>query len=175
MKWQKLLVANYQRMTQEVEHVLDGLTVEDIHKRPSPGANPIGWLIWHVSRSMDRTLGDVVLGQQLWISGGWHKKFSMPPNPLDTGYAHSDAQVDALKIPDVKTLLDYYHTVMDAFLKRIETLTEADLDKEYPSSIEPGAKRAFYLRITSNMHDMMHVGQAGYVRGLIKGHGWYGR
>jgi hypothetical protein len=124
---------------------------------------------------MDRTLGDAVLGEQLWVSEGWHKKFGMPPDPLDTGYGHTDAQVDALKIPDIKTLLDYYHAVMNAFIKRIKILTEADLDKEYPYSVEPGARRAFYLRITSNMHDMMHVGQAGYVRGLIKGHRWYGR
>ena len=175
MKWQNLLIDVYKRMTSEVEEILNGLTAADLHKRPSPGANPIGWLIWHVARSMDRTLGDAVLGQQLWISEGWHKKFGMPPNPLDTGNGHTDAQVDALKIPDIQTLLDYYHSVMNAFLKRIETLTEEDLDTEYPSSIQPGTKSAFYLRITSNMHDMMHVGQAGYVRGLIKGHRWYGR
>jgi hypothetical protein len=175
MKWQQLLINNYRRMTQEIEHVLDGLAVADLHQRPSPGANPIGWLIWHVTRSMDRTLGDAVLGKQLWISEGWHKKFGMSPDPLDTGYGHTDARVDALKIPDVKTLLDYHHAVMNAFIKRIETLTETDLDKEYPSSLEPGARRAFHLRLTSNMHDMMHVGQAGYVRGLIKGHRWYGR
>ncbi len=175
MKWQQLLVHCYQRMTEETEKILDGLTVADLHKRPSPGANPIGWLIWHVTRSMDRTLGDVVLGKQLWISEGWHEKFNMSPDPLDTGYGHTDAQVDALKIPDVKILLDYFHAVMKVFLMHIETLTEDDLDKEYPYSVEPHAKRAFYLRITSNMHDMMHVGQAGYVRGLIKGHRWYGR
>ena len=175
MKWQKLLAANYQRMTQEIEQVLDGLTVTDIHKRPSPGANPIGWLIWHVTRSMDRTLGDAVLGEQLWIKEGWHKRFGMPPDPMDTGYSHTDAQVDGLKIPDIKTLLDYYHAVMKVMLRHLESLTEDELDKEYPFSVEPGARRPFYLRITSNMHDMMHVGQAGYVRGLIKGQRWYGR
>jgi hypothetical protein len=175
MRWQQLLINNYQRMTQEIEKVLEGLTVADIHKRPSPGANPIGWLIWHITRSMDRTLGDTVLGQQLWISQGWHRKFGMSPDPLDTGYGHTDAQVDALKIPDVQTLLDYHWAVMKAYITRIETLTEAELDMEYPFSLKPGATRPFHLRLTSNMHDMMHVGQAGYVRGLIKSHRWYGR
>ena len=175
MKWQQLLVNIYQRMSREIEQILDGLTAEDLRKRPSPGANPIGWLIWHATRSMDRTIGDAILGEQLWISEGWHQKFSLPPDPLNTGYGHTDAQVDNLKIPDVQTLLDYHRAVMKVMLNYLEHLSEDDLDKEHPFSVEPGAERAFYLRILANVHDIQHIGQAGYVRGLIKGHGWYGR
>lgn len=175
MKWQQLLINIYTRTQEETEKILNGLTVEDLHQRPSPGANPIGWLIWHATRSMDRTIGDAILGKQLWISEGWHKKFNMPPDPLNTGYGNTDAQVDALKIPSVQTLLDYHHAVMKVFLNKLETLKEADLDKEYPYSIEPGAKVPFYRRVMSITHDNQYIGQAAYVRGFIKGHGWYGR
>jgi hypothetical protein len=175
MRWQQLIINIYKRMTEEMEHVLDGLTIEDLHKRPSPGANTIGWLCWHATRSMDRTVGDVILGKQLWISEGWHKKFNLPPDPQNTGYGHTDAQVDSLRIPDVKTLLDYHRAVMKVMLSYLENLSEDELDKEFPASIEPGMKRAVYLRILANVHDIQHIGQAGYVRGLIKGHRWYGR
>ncbi|MFA5310044.1 MAG: DinB family protein [Dehalococcoidales bacterium] len=175
MRWQQLIVDIYKRMTEEVEHTLDGLTTADLHQRPAPGANSIGWLIWHATRSMDRTIGDAILGEQLWVRDGWHRKFNMPPDPLDTGYGHTDAQVDALKIPDVQTLLDYHRAVMRVMLAAMDKLTEEELDKEYPFSLEPGAKRAFARRILSNVHDIQHVGQAAYVRGLIKGRGWYGR
>lgn len=175
MKWQQFIIEVYRRMSQELEHVLDGLTIEDLHQRPSPGANPIGWLCWHVTRSLDRTVGDVILGKQLWIRDGWHKRFNMPPDPQNTGYGHTDAQVDALRIPDIKTLLDYHHAVMKVTLRYLENLSEDGLDKEYPYSVEPGSKRAVYLRLISNTHDIQHVGQAAYVRGLIKGHRWYGR
>ncbi len=174
MKWQQFLVNIFQRMSREVEQVLDGLTTEDLHQRPSPGANPIGWLIWHATRSLDRTIGDAILGEQLWISEGWHKKFNLPPDH-DTGYGHTDAQVDNLKIPDVQTLLDYHRTVMKVMLNYLENLSEDDLDKECPYSVVPGTKQALYLRIVANINDTQHIGQAGYVRGLIKGHRWYGK
>jgi len=173
MKWQQLMIDIYKRTSAEIEQVLDGLNIEDLHKRPATGANPIGWLCWHATRSMDRTIGDVILGEQLWIKDGWHRKFNMPPDPQNTGYRHTDAEVDALKIPDVRTLLDYHQAGMEVTLQYLERLTEHELSKEYPFSVVPGTKRAVYLRIIANIQDIQHVGQAGYVRGLIKGQRWY--
>ena len=175
MKWQKMMANAYRNMFSEIEKVLDGLTVEDLHKRPTIGANPIGWLCWHTIRSCDRLLGDVILGKQLWISEGWHKKFNCLPDFNDTGSGHSPAQVDTLKIPDVKTLLDYQCAVMDPLLRYIEGLTEKELDRETPNSQIPGTTRPVYSRLAGVLLNLQHVGQAGYVRGMIKGHGWYGR
>lgn len=175
MKWQQLLIGVYKRMTSEFEEVIKDLTIEDLHNRPALGANPIGWLVWHTTRGMDRTLGDVVLGEQLWISKGWHRKFLMPPDPMNTGYGNSIAQVTALYIPDLKTLRDYHHAVMDEMLKFIGNLKEEDLDKEYPFSVKSGEKRTVAERLISNINDFQHIGQAGYARGIICGHGWYGR
>jgi hypothetical protein len=175
MKWQKLLIEIFKRQTSEIEEVLKDLAISDLHQRPAIGANPVGWLIWHATRGMDRTLGDAILGQQLWISKGWHKKFNMPPDAMNTGYGNSVAQVTALFIPDITTLLDYHHAVMDAMIKHLETITEADLDKEHPFSVKPGEKRTLAFRLISNINDFQHIGQAGYARGIVRGHGWYGR
>ena len=89
MKWQSMIAEAYDNMFQEMEKVLDGLSLDDLHKRPSLGANPIGWLCWHAIRSCDRMLGDVVLGKQLWISASWNHRFNRPPDPNDTGKGHS--------------------------------------------------------------------------------------
>jgi hypothetical protein len=175
MRLQHLLVETYQRTAREVEQILDELTQEDLHKRPAPGANPIGWLVWHATRSLDRTVGDVILGQQLWIRDGWYQKFNLPADPQNTGYGHTDSQVDNLKIPDVQTLLDYHHAVMKVTLEYLEHLSEDELSKEYPFSVEPGTKRSVHLRLISNIQDIQHIGQAGYARGLIKSQRWYGR
>jgi hypothetical protein len=175
MKWQQIMVNAYQNMFQELEKVLDGLTVEDLHQRPAPGANPISWLCWHTVRSCDRLLGDVVLGKQLWISEGWHKRFNRPPDFNETGKGFSNAQVDALKIPDVKTLLAYEAAVKEPLLRYIEGLTEKELDREVPASWSPGTTSPVHIRLIGVLNNLQHVGQAGYVRGLIKGHGWYGR
>jgi hypothetical protein len=175
MKWQQLMVNVYQRMTSEIDEILNGLSIDDLHKRPSIGANPIGWLVWHATRSLDRTLGDTFLGEQLWISKGWHLKFRMPPDPMNTGYGNTAVQVNALYIPDIPTLRAYHNAVMGEMLKRLETLTEADLDKRYPFSIIPGETRTLAERLVSNINDFQHIGQAGYAKGIICGQGWYGR
>lgn len=176
MKWQQMVADAYQSQFEEWEKVMDGLTLEDLKKRPSPGANPIGWLCWHCIRSSDRFLGDVILEEQLWTRDGWHKKFNRPADLNDTGVGHTDAQVDALDIPDVKTLLDYEKAVKGPFKKFIEKLTEKDLDKEYPSSQQPGTTFKLHSRLLRQLaHNYPHIGQAAYVRGIIKGHGWYGR
>jgi hypothetical protein len=120
-------------------------------------------------------LGDVVLGKQLWISEGWHKKFNRPSDLNETGNGYTDAQVDALKIPDVKTLLAYERAVMEPLLRYIETLTEKELDREVPASWLPGTTTPVHSRLVGALNNLQHVGQAGYVRGIIKVHGWYGR
>lgn len=175
MKWQQLLIEVYKRMTSEIEEILEGLSMEDIHKRPGIGANPIGWLIWHETRSMDRILGDIVLGEQLWITKGWHRKFNLPPDPTNTGYGNTAAQVTAFNPPDIVSLGDYHRAVAKEMIKFLSQLTEEDLDKEYPYSVKPGTTLKLADRLVSSINDFQHIGQAGYARGMVCGHGWYGR
>jgi hypothetical protein len=170
-----MMANSYQTMFRELEQVLDGLTVEDLRKRPAPGANPIGWLCWHTVRSCDRFLGDVVLGQQVWISDGWHARFNRPADFNDTGSGQTEAQVDALTVPNVQTLLDYEQAVAKPLLKYLGGLTEQELDRGAPNSQSPGTTRPVHLRLAGILNNLQHVGQAGYARGMIKGHGWYGR
>jgi hypothetical protein len=175
MKWQQVISDEYKNMFSEMEKVLDGLTVDDLHKRPGLGANPIGWLCWHTIRSCDRFLGDIVLGKQLWISAGWNKKFNRPPDFNDTGVGHTNQQVDLLFIPDAQTLVDYGRAVSEPLLKYIDELTEAELERQAPASFAPGTTRSVDQRLVGTLLNLQHIGAAAYVRGIIKGQGWYGR
>jgi hypothetical protein len=53
-------------------------------------------------------------------------------------------------------------------------LTENDLEREV---FNPTLKMTYTVeqRILSTINDFQHIGQAGYVRGLLSGIGWYGR
>lgn len=176
MKWQQLLVDVYRRLSKEFENILDGLTLEDLKQSPAPDANTIGWLLWHTTRSLDRTVGDVMWGEQLWTKEGWYAKFSRSTDPNDTGWKHSSEDVANLKIPDVKTLLEYQRDVVEQSVRYLENLSEADLTHEFDNSMKPGTTAPVHLRIIGNINDCyQHVGQAAYVRGLIKGQGWLGR
>ncbi len=175
MKWQQMMTESYANMFRELVRVLDALTVDDLQKRPAPGANTIGWLSWHTVRSCDRFLGDVVLGEQLWIRDGWHKRFGRAGDLNDTGSGYTDPEVDALRIPSVQLLLDYERAVAQELTKYLAGLGEKELDREAPNSQAPGATRPVHARLLGILNNYQHVGQAGYARGIIKGQGWYGR
>jgi hypothetical protein len=173
MRWQDVLESLYRRRSEELVKAVGSLTVGELKKRPAPGANPVGWLAWHVSRSMDRFLGDIVLGEQFWLKDGWHKKFRRDPDPHDTGMGHTDEQVDALYIPDGETLLAYHAAVSGPLFRYLHDLTEGELDRPHASLLyPPGETRPVYTRITPT--DFLHVGQMHYARGIVKGHRWTG-
>jgi hypothetical protein len=83
--------------------------------------------------------------------------------------------VDDLEIEDIKSLTDYENAVRNRLLDYLKTLTENELDREAPNSQSPGTTRPVHARLLGILNNFQHVGQAGYIRGIIKGHGWYGR
>ncbi len=112
---------------------------------------------------------------QLWVSAKWHTKFNRLPDPKDTGNGHTPEHVQAFCAPDAQTLLDYYHAVFEKTKLYINTrLSEIDLQRDVYS---PTFKTTTTVeqRILGTINNFQHVGQAGYVRGLLSGIGWYGR
>jgi hypothetical protein len=176
MKWQQLLAEVYLKLSSEFENILDGLALEDLHRRPAPDANTIGWLLWHTTRSLDRTIGDVIRGEQLWIKEGWYARFNREPDPNETGVGHSFREAGEFKVPDIQTLRDYHRAVISVTLEYLGSLSETELDKEFEASYSSGTTAPVHRRILGNINDcFQHVGQAAYVRGLLKGQGWLGR
>jgi hypothetical protein len=112
---------------------------------------------------------------QLWVSAKWFLKFNRFPDQKDTGYGHTPAQVANFKAPDIQTLLDYARVVYERTQVYFKTrLTEKDLEREVVSPTL-GITTTVEKRILSSINDFQHIGQAGYVRGLLTSIGWYGR
>jgi hypothetical protein len=163
------------RRYDELERTVIGLTTEQLHYQPKPESNSIGWLIWHATRSEDRMNADIFGEDQLWVSGQWYLKFNRLPDQNDTGYRHTPVQVANFKAPDAQTLLDYARAVHERTAVYITTrLNEKDLEREV---VSPTLRMTTTVeqRILSTINDFQHIGQAGYVRGLLTGIGWYGR
>ncbi len=175
MEFQLLITDYFIRISDELERVLDGLTIEDLNKHPAPGANSIGWLAWHLTRSHDRNLSELYRKQQLWIKDKWYERFGRAPDPSETGVGHSLEEMAAFKSPDGKTILEYHKAVLERAKKYIENhLSEAELKRraKSPTLKNTNTVRGRLLGIVSE--GFQHVGQAAYVRGLIKGQGWRG-
>jgi len=175
MELKQFVLDIYTRRYQELEQTVTGLAPEELSYQPRPESNSIGWLIWHATRSQDRMNADLFAEDQLWVSGQWHAKFNRPPDQKDTGYGHTSEQVAAFRAPGAQTLLDYARAVCERTRVYITTrLTEADLQREVKSP-SLGTTTAVEERILMTINDFQHIGQAGYVRGMLKGKGWYGR
>ncbi len=162
-----------ERNDQIVLKSVTGLTTDDLHKMPTKDTNPAGWLLWHSARVQDRAWSAFTGKEQMWIADGWHAKFGMKADPLESGGGHTLAQVAAFRAPDLATLLDYYRACRKAMDGVLDTVTPADLDRQVPAFRPPAT-----VPMHSRMHAMalevlQHGGQIAYLRGLIKGFGWY--
>ena len=192
MEWHELITDSLGRVSWLLEKALDGLTPEDMNQQPWANCNTIGWLTWHLTRWQDRSIALFMGEKQLWISDGWYKKFDRNPDPEDTGLGHSSEDVVAFKSPDAEILLEYYSTVLDRTRRYLASLTTIELDRQlndrwyrselwYQSSRwnQGNSQRQGPLllgtRLVSMANDnIQHAGQVAYLRGVLKGKGWYG-
>lgn len=174
MEWQGLIADGYGRVLQVLEKSLDGLTQDDLNQQPHPDCNSMGWLTWHLTRVQDDHIAGLMGEEQLWTSGGWHTRFNHPPEPKDIGFGHSSEDVAVFRSPDVKTLLGYHRAVLEQTKDYITTLSLSGLDRELN---EPWYQPlpTVGVRLISVLSDsLQHAGQVAYLRGLLKGKGWWG-
>ena len=176
MEWQQFIINVFERMAQELEKTVDGLTVEELNQQPTPESNSIGWLAWHLTRSHDRNMSEVAGETQLWISQDWYAKFNRKPGPAETGFGHSAKEAAAFRSPSGQVILDYHRAVVTRIKDYISSqLSETELDRNtYSPTLNMTAPVS--RRLLGVINDAyQHLGQAAYVRGLIKGWGWLGR
>ena len=169
MKSQHFIINIYDKMSQELERDLTGLSLEDINWQPSADTNSMGWLTWHLDRCQDRTIADLRGEKQLWISDQWHVKFNRPADPQDFGLNATPEELISFKSPDVNILLEYHQAVYDTAKEYISNLTETDLDRETGNPRWPTVWASIQKVINDNYQ---HIGQIAYLRGLLKGMGW---
>lgn len=172
MEWHDLLAEAYERLPGFLNNVLRGLSQDDLNWQPRPDCNSIGWLTWHLTRQQDAQIASLMNEEQLWLSDGWCSRFNRAADPKDIGFGHTPEQVSSFKSPDIQTMLDYHHAVLERTKHYLVTLSQTDLDRELD---EPWFQPlpTVGVRLISILDDsIIHAGQAAYIRGLIHGKGW---
>ncbi|MEV4825824.1 DinB family protein [Micromonospora sp. NPDC049275] len=161
-----LLTETYDRLPDLVRAAVDGLTPEQLRWAPAEGANPVGWLVWHLTRVQDHHVADLLDTEQVWVSGDWAGRFGLTADPDNTGYGHTPAQVAQVRPESAQALIDYYAAVAARTGSFLAGLRQADLDRVVDESWDPPVTLGVRL-VSIADDDLQHAGQAAYVRGLV--------
>lgn len=161
-----LLLELFGRIRPLAAEAVDGLDAEQLSRSPGPGANTIGWLVWHLTRVQDHHVSELLGTEQIWVGGDWARRCGLGPDPSNVGYGHSPEEIRTVQ-PEGPDVLLGYLTEVDARTKAmLEGLTADELDKVVDRRWDPPVTMG--VRLVSIADDcLQHVGQAAYVRGLL--------
>ncbi len=173
MECRDLLIDAFERIKASMHLCLTGLTPDQLVRCPSPQANSIAWLAWHLTRVQDDHVSDLAGQSQAWIDEGWHARFSKPADPSDTGFGYSAEQVATLRPASAQLLLDYFDAVYQRSVAYLRRLQATDLDRILD---EPqwNPRPTVGVRLVSVIDDCLeHAGQMSYARGLLENRHWF--
>ncbi|WP_103501538.1 MULTISPECIES: DinB family protein [Streptomyces] len=168
MDAKQILTDGFGRIREVVHDVVDDLPQEHLNTRPAEGANPIGWLVWHLTRVQDDHVADAAGTEQVWNTQGWAERFGLALPETDTGYGHGAAEVEAVRVTSGDLLTGYYDAVHERTLDFVSGLRARDLEEIVDASWDPPVTLG--VRLVSVLgDDLEHAGQAAYVRGMLRG------
>jgi len=163
-----LLLELFGRVPPLVRAAVEGLDADQLVWRAGPDANSVGWLVWHLTRVQDHHVAELVGDGQLWVSGEWADGFGLAPDPGNTGYGHTSAEVAGVRPASAELLVDYHDAVNARTVATLGALTPVELDRIVDRRWDPPVTMG--VRLVSIADDsLQHAGQALYVRGLLTG------
>ena len=156
-----------EELDRDLYSALDELTPEEIAWQPSPEANPIGFLVWHMTRAEDNWLHRFAEGQPpIWERDGWHSRFNLPAE--HSGYSYTLQQLQAFPQLPLQELLGYHEAVRQETVRYLQALSQDDLEKRPQADQRP--ERTIGWMISHVICEVgQHVGHVRYVRGLQRG------
>ena len=156
----------YGRIPPLVRRAVAGVPLERLSERPTPEANPIAWLVWHIGRIQDDHIAALVDEPQLWVTGDWAPRFGLEPDPSNTGFGHTPEQVASVRPESPDALLAYFDAAYARTRSLLEGLTPEALDRVVDPRWNPPVTLG--VRLVSVADDgLQHCGQAAYVKGLL--------
>lgn len=166
MDVREVLVELYDRIPEHVRDAVEGLSAEELATVPEPGSNTIGWLVWHLTRVQDDHIAELLDADQVWATGDWARRFGLDADPMNTGFGHSRADVEAVRPESADALTGYYDAVAARTRDFLQRLTPDDLGRVVDERWSPPVTLGVRLVSVAD-DDIQHAGQARYLRGLL--------
>ena len=166
MDQRDLLLDSFGRIHELVPQVVDDLTQGELDHRPGGTGNPIGWLVWHLTRVQDDHVAGLAGTIQQWPQ--WQERFGVPFDETTVGYGHTSEEVDAVRIGEPGLLTGYHEAVHAETVRYLDRVDARELDRVVDERWDPPVTAG--VRLVSVIGDcLQHLGQAAYVRGLLLG------
>lgn len=165
METRDILLDAFGRIGGGVARTLQGARQEQLDYRPDPDANPVGWLVWHLTRVMDDHVSEIADREQVWTADGWARRFDLPLDDAETGYGHTREQVAQVRA-SAELLLSYHEAVQEQCAAYLRGIEADELDRIIDPRWDPPVSVG--VRLVSVVADaLQHLGQADYVMGLF--------
>jgi uncharacterized damage-inducible protein DinB len=168
MEIDELLAELYGRIPGHVRAAVDGLDAETLAASPAPGANPVGWIVWHLTRVQDHHVAELLGTDQVWVGDDWAARCGLEPDPGDTGYGHGPDEVAAVRPDGPEVLVAYHEAVAERTRAFLAGLAPGDLDRVVDDRWDPPVTLGVRLVSVAD-DDLQHAGQAAYARGAMMG------
>ena len=162
----KLSLADYEIA---LRRALRDLTPAELRWQPSPTANHILWLFWHISRIEDMWSSYMSGEPEIWASAGWSGRLGIDVSRNGNG----DTADDVANFPDltIEQIDAYWLAARARLLSAIEALGADDLETTYPGRGREPAPTVAWALARIPVENSQHIGQIAYIRGLLRGHG----
>jgi uncharacterized damage-inducible protein DinB len=152
------------RIGDDVVALVDQMSPADLVRRIAPGANTVGWLVWHLLRVQDDHVADAAGTEQAWFAAGWVERFDLPFERGATGYGQTPDEVNEVR-PTAELLAGYARDVTAATQAFLARLGDDDLDRVVDEGWDPPVTLGARL-VSVIGDDLKHLGQAEYAKGL---------
>jgi hypothetical protein len=167
METREMLRDAFDRVVEDVEGAVAGLTAEQLAWRPDPEANSIAWLVWHLTRVHDDHVAELAQREQAYTELGFADRFALDLEPAEIGYGHTSEQVAKVRVDGSAILVEYVRAVTARTHEYLATVDAAELDRIVDRRWDPPVTAG--VRLVSVINDAtQHAGQAAYVRGLLE-------
>ncbi len=160
-----LLRTAFADLHKEILEDTAGIADDELFWQPTPDANHIGFLLWHLVRDEDTVICQAVTGTpELWQAEGWADRFGM--HDRDQGTGLETGRLATFRYP-LPLLYEYADAVW--------TQTDAALAEMPPDRLSNDLRWSSEWRLVNLLtsgclgHGWVHLGEIRQIRGL---RGW---
>ena len=153
-----------------LRRALEDLSLDELRAQPAgAGSNPIGWLVWHLSRGRASLASGITGTDSVWETGGWAARFGMEGEV--PRFVPEDVHTFDPKSPE--TLMGFFSEAAEKAYDAVRGLSDEDIEREVPT--RPGRPPApISSRLALGLFEnIQQIGQVAYLRGLIREQGWF--